>query len=845
MRTNEYKIVKDNQNPNIISAVMTVVISMLLTIGITFMFSTAFDFEFSVWGVFFFSLIASAVFTGIHFVNKKWLSAIALIAAPVSVAGMTLINFFNLKESLITMIDYLQNYLYFLNYLPDLAGETYLPHEGASIFINAYNSVAICFTTFFLIRRRCIPLSLIFYAPIFVFAVFNTTMLPDAAPSIITATGIFLLLLAHAIRNKDTHYSGKLLVLLTVPVLLFSIILGLIFPAKTYDKYELATNWLNDIKETASNWSGSLSEIFDTIIYGVDDPNLSKESSALFSLFPSSTNLNHVGPFHPSEDAILKIEKTRNMDYQGSYDTNEATALYLKVESMDVYKDNNLSSSKIKQKVFKDDFDPQPEEAPFKVKIKPVVEKWVDIVPYYTDFYMAGNDRYVTVNPYNNTYEDHTTYAYSPYPVKVGDVYTEEYIEEYVYGTNLNVPKATEMAVISSGALPDWYLDVYHGYVTMPDAEKVRRVTQYVSTLHPYSKESDYPPKDVDFVAWFIADAETGICVHYAVTTVVLLRLLGVPARYVRGYADSMSHVNTENYVYASSAHAWFEIFVPGYGWIMGDSTPGCAADAADFDINAVSKAYPEIEQASFARGYTSIFNPDYTSESTTESTEPTETETEATTESETEATPTPAETDPGEPTPTETKPEQTSTGETINFGTGVGTGTGDPSDPDEDTVVDFDKIPRAGSAFRFDNVPFKIVYENKEGLIVEIDASKVIDTLNNIVLTISIIALVINLLIVGWYLYWRRHFSKKTTNGKVIAYYHYYQLMGRLFRYCLPRRARQIAEKAAFAPEIITPREVGALIASCDKDMREIAKGFNKYKRFLFNALLIKVKDK
>jgi len=127
----------------------------------------------------------------------------------------------------------------------------------------------------------------------------------------------------------------------------------------------------------------------------------------------------------------------------------------------------------------------------------------------------------------------------------------------------------------------------------------------------------------------------------------------------------------------------------------------------------------------------------------------------------------------------------------------------------------------------------------------VEIDASKVIDTLNNIVLTISIIALVINLLIVGWYLYWRRHFSKKTTNGKVIAYYHYYQFMGRMFRYCLPRRARQIAEKAAFAPEIITPREVGALIASCDSDMREIAKGFNKYKRFLFNALLIKVKDK
>ena len=841
MRTNEYKIVKDDQYPNAIHAVMAVVISMLLTIGFTMMFGTAFDFDFSVWGVFFFSLIASAAFTGIHFANKKWLSAIALIAVPISVAGMVLINLFNLKDSLIAMIDYLQNYLYFLNVLPNLSGESTLKLGGALIFLNAYNSVAICFTTFFLIRRKCIPLSLLFYAPIFVMAVFNTTMLPDAAPSIITATGIILLILAHAVRNKDINYSGKLLAVLIVPVLIFSILLGIIFPTKNYDKYELATNLLNDIKDTASEWSGSLSEIFDTIIYGVDDPTLSKETSALFSLFPSSTNLNHVGPFNPSEEAILKVEKTRNTDYQGPYDTNQATALYLKVESMDEYKDNNLSSTKIKQKVFKDDFDPEPEEAPFKVKIKPVVEKWVDVVPYYTDFYVAGNKRYETVNPYNNTNEDHTNYAYSPYPVKVGDVYTDEYIEDYVYGTNLKVPKSTEMAIISSGALPDWYLDVYHGYVSMSDAEKVRRVTSYVSTLHPYSRDSAYPPKNVDFVAWFISDAETGICVHYAVTTVILLRLIGIPARYVRGYADSMSHVNTENYVYASSAHAWFEFFVPGYGWIMGDSTPGCAADASDFDINAVSRAYPEIEQASFARGYTSIFNPDYTSESTTESTEATTTTSESESETNEDVTPTPAETAPDDPTPSPMPDETSSSVDVFN----VGSGTGDPSDPAEDFAVDFNKIPRAGSAFRFDNAPFKIIYEDETGLIVEIEASKVLDTINNIVLTLSIIALVIDLCIIGWYVYWRRHFSKKDTNGKAIAYYHYFEFMGRLFKYALPRRARQIAEKAAFSGEKTTPREVGALVESSSKDMKEIAKGFNKYKRFLFNILLIKVTNK
>ena len=280
----------------------------------------------------------------------------------------------------------------------------------------------------------------------------------------------------------------------------------------------------------------------------------------------------------------------------------------------------------------------------------------------------------------------------------------------------------------------------------------------------------------------------------------------------------------------------------------MGDSTPGCAADASDFDINAVSQKYPEIEQASFARGYTSIFNPDYTSESTTDTTETTETtgttepaETSDTTSgSEPEETTEPSETTPSETTSGETTTEVT----TLVIPSGEVTTTGEPGEPDEDVVIDTDKFPLAGSDFKID-IPFSLTYENDAGLIVELGTSKLLDTLNRILLSIAIAALVIDLCIIGWYLYWRRHFAKKDSNGKAIAYYHYFELMARLFRYSLPRKARFIAEKAAFAPEKITPREAEALAAICSKDMNEISMGFNKYKRFLYKALFIKITSK
>ena len=77
---------------------------------------------------------------------------------------------------------------------------------------------------------------------------------------------------------------------------------------------------------------------------------------------------------------------------------------------------------------------------------------------------------------------------------------------------------------------------------------------------------------------------------HYACTAVILLRMIGVPARYVNGYMVDSLEDGRRKEVYSEDAHAWFEFFIPEYGWILGDATPGNAFAASDFDASAIAK---------------------------------------------------------------------------------------------------------------------------------------------------------------------------------------------------------------------------------------------------------------
>ena len=77
-------------------------------------------------------------------------------------------------------------------------------------------------------------------------------------------------------------------------------------------------------------------------------------------------------------------------------------------------------------------------------------------------------------------------------------------------------------------------------------------------------------------VECFAAEKQ-GFCEHYATTMAILLREAGVPSRLVEGFLPGdLDPATGKEEIRTGGAHAWVEVYFPGYGWQMFDPTgPG------------------------------------------------------------------------------------------------------------------------------------------------------------------------------------------------------------------------------------------------------------------------------
>ncbi len=102
----------------------------------------------------------------------------------------------------------------------------------------------------------------------------------------------------------------------------------------------------------------------------------------------------------------------------------------------------------------------------------------------------------------------------------------------------------------------------------------IEAISNYVRSCAVYDLGPD--PMDesyTDFAQWFIEKGESGYCVHFASTAVILLRAAGIPARYVSGYkAEAIA--GQETTVYQKDAHAWVEYWDYAHGWQILEVTP-------------------------------------------------------------------------------------------------------------------------------------------------------------------------------------------------------------------------------------------------------------------------------
>ncbi len=145
-------------------------------------------------------------------------------------------------------------------------------------------------------------------------------------------------------------------------------------------------------------------------------------------------------------------------------------------------------------------------------------------------------------------------------------------------------------------------------YLTMPEgyediAQEADRITQGISgnlekaeAIEHYFqtgfKYNEKPNLSGDVIKSFVFDEKEGFCQQFATAMVLMLRSQGIPSRFVSGYVVQQDQFEIDEleldaryrssgnefkwkYVYDRDAHTWVEVYVPNFGWIQYEPTPG------------------------------------------------------------------------------------------------------------------------------------------------------------------------------------------------------------------------------------------------------------------------------
>lgn len=88
--------------------------------------------------------------------------------------------------------------------------------------------------------------------------------------------------------------------------------------------------------------------------------------------------------------------------------------------------------------------------------------------------------------------------------------------------------------------------------------------------------------KDFKFVPGFtsvstplskVMKEKKGVCQDFAQIAIACLRSIGLPARYMSGYIETLPPPGKEKLVGTDASHAWFAVYIPSFGWVDFDPT--------------------------------------------------------------------------------------------------------------------------------------------------------------------------------------------------------------------------------------------------------------------------------
>lgn len=208
------------------------------------------------------------------------------------------------------------------------------------------------------------------------------------------------------------------------------------------------------------------------------------------------------------------------------------------------------------------------------------------------------------------------------------------------YEARSSLASVTQYRLSISGIeYPQWVLD---RYLQLPDnitprtralARQIAQgydnpyditeaVTKYLRENIEYQITIDPPPLGQEVIDWFLFDYKKGFCNYYATAEIILLRSLGIPARWAVGYAEGERVISQEELtpprrgeelpettsmdiatynVRQKDAHAWPEVYFPNSGWVefepTGSQTPLLRPRGQSSNPSALQNPAPSREE--------------------------------------------------------------------------------------------------------------------------------------------------------------------------------------------------------------------------------------------------------
>lgn len=419
---------------------------------------------------------------------------------------------------------------------------------GLFVFISAILSAVF---TISLIRykRILIPslLSMVLLVPCFILV--NT--LPSLVCLFIAISSLIALYISKNTRKFRPSQGGAIAAISFGTMLVVMAILLAFNPIEKYERFDWQENLLQSIENS----------------FNIDDgrkTSTEKNLNEIKGSLEEKENLSDISPLTQTHTPVMTVTSAVGGN------------IYLKGTAYADYRDNIWSIISDNDAArYPQDFVPFTatigNNALTDTRVHMLNESKIAYVPYFLESLPDNLNSVADVCVKNDT--DKNEFNYSHYPFYAEGTYrynssseAEDY-KAFVYDTYLEIPRKTQIE-FRRIAEQEGFLDS-----ELTVSEKIEMVKNYISSSKTYSLKTPKMPSGKDFATWFLNESDTGYCVHFATAGTLMLRSLGIPARYVTGYYAT-AYANQTVTVTTDNAHAWVEYYSDTAGWIPLECTP-------------------------------------------------------------------------------------------------------------------------------------------------------------------------------------------------------------------------------------------------------------------------------